>query len=129
MSVMWIIANENVAATVITGLRNRGHDVCWVKELMPRAEDEAILKHAQAEHRLVLTHDKDFGELAFRFGLPAACGVLLIRPSGSGRQADIDQVLNMINSRDDWTGHFSVVSGGRLRMRPLPGNESQRKPK
>jgi predicted nuclease of predicted toxin-antitoxin system len=126
---MRIIANENVMATVISELRSRGHDVVWVKETMPKAEDESILAAAQTQQRLVLTHDKDFGELAFRFGLPAACGVLLIRLSGTGRQADIELVLNVIDSRDDWAGHFSVATRGRLRMRPLPVNPEQRKPK
>jgi predicted nuclease of predicted toxin-antitoxin system len=126
---MRIIANENIMGTVIHELRNRGHDVLWVKEAMPRAEDEAILSTAQSDQRVVLTHDKDFGELAFRYGLSAACGVLLIRLFGTGRQADIDRILNVIDSRDDWSGHFSVVSRGRLRMRLLPSNESLRKPK
>jgi predicted nuclease of predicted toxin-antitoxin system len=126
---MRIIANENVAASVIRGLRDRGHDVVWVKESMPQAKDDAVLANAQSEHRVVITHDKDFGELAFRHGLPLTCGVLLIRLFGTGRQADIDQVLKVIDSRDDWIGHFSVASRGRLRMRPLPSAESQRKPK
>jgi predicted nuclease of predicted toxin-antitoxin system len=126
---MRIIANENVAATVIFELRKRGHDVNWIKESNPRASDDVVLATAQSEQRLVLTHDKDFGELAFRYGLPASCGVLLIRLSGAGRQTDIDQVLNVIDSREDWAGQFSVASRGRLRMRPLPNAESQRKPK
>jgi predicted nuclease of predicted toxin-antitoxin system len=117
---MRIIANENVAATVIAELRGRGHDVNSVKESNPGTSDEAVLATAQTEQRLVLTHDKDFGELAFRYGLPATCGVLLIRLSGAGRQADIDQVLNVIDSREDWAGQFSVASRGRVRMRPLP---------
>jgi predicted nuclease of predicted toxin-antitoxin system len=126
---MRIIANENVMATLVSELRNRSHDVLWVKESMRGAEDNRILGKAQTEQRLVLTHDKDFGELAFRYGLPAACGVLLIRLSGGGRQADIDQVLSVIDCRDDWAGHFSVISRGRLRMRPLPSGATQRKPK
>jgi predicted nuclease of predicted toxin-antitoxin system len=126
---MRIIANENIMATVIRELRSRGHDVLCVKESMPKAADGVILAAAQAEQRVVLTHDKDFGELAFRYGLPATCGVLLIRLFGSGRQADIDQVLKVIDSRDDWAGYFSVVSRDRLRMRPLPSSQEQRKPK
>jgi predicted nuclease of predicted toxin-antitoxin system len=126
---MRIIANENIMATVVSELRSRGHDVLWVKESLPKAEDDVILATAQAEQPVVLTHDKDFGELAFRCALPAECGVLLIRLSGTSRQADIDQVLKVIDSRDDWSGHFNVVSRGRLRMRPLPGDQGQRKPK
>jgi predicted nuclease of predicted toxin-antitoxin system len=123
---MRIIANENIMASVVRELRNRGHDVLWAKESMPGATDVAVLSLAQAEKRVVLTHDKDFGELAFRYGLPADCGVLLARPSGDSPQSDADQLIAIIESRDDWPGNFSVVSQGRLRMRPLP---AQRKPK
>jgi predicted nuclease of predicted toxin-antitoxin system len=79
---MQILAHENVTATVIRELRQRGHDVLSVKEPMRAESDHAILARAQAEKRLVVTHDKDFGELAFRFGLPASCGVVLFRLSG-----------------------------------------------
>jgi predicted nuclease of predicted toxin-antitoxin system len=106
---MRIIANENVMATVVGELRNRGHDVLWVKETMPKAADEVILARAQAENRLVLTHDKDFGELAFRFGLQATSGVLLIRLSGNSRESDIDQTLKLIDARDDWAGHRTAA--------------------
>ena len=61
---MRVIANENVAGTAIRGLRRNGHDVLSVKESMQGAEDESILQRAEAEQRLVVTHDKDFGELA-----------------------------------------------------------------
>jgi len=126
---MRIIANENIMATVVSELRSRGHDVNWVKESMPQAKDDEILATAQAEQRVVLTHDKDFGELAFRYGLPAECGVLLIRLAGTSRQTDIDYILKVVDSREDWPGHFSVATRGRVRMRPLPSSQSQRKPK
>jgi predicted nuclease of predicted toxin-antitoxin system len=126
---MRIVVNENVSASVIRELRSRGHDVLAAKEGMPGTNDESILARAQAENRLVVTHDKDFGELAFRFGLPANCGVLLIRLSGQSAQADIELVLNVIDSRDDWAGHFSVADRGRVRMRPLPSSQKQQKPK
>jgi predicted nuclease of predicted toxin-antitoxin system len=117
---MRIIANENVIPTAIAELRKRGYDVVAVREVMPAAADDEILAQAQNDNRLVLTHDKDFGELAFRFGLPASSGVLLIRLSGSGPLADAEHVVNVVESRSDWAGHFSVSQRGRLRMRPLP---------
>ena len=117
---MRLLVNENVAGTVIQELRQRGHDVLAVKELMRCEVDDVILARAQAEQRLVLTHDKDFGELAFRSGLPAACGVILFRLAGSDRDMDNQPVLEALESRSDWTGHFSVVTQDRIRMRPLP---------
>ena len=117
---MRIIANENVAGTAIRGLRQNGHDVLSVKESMQGAEDESILQRAEAEQRLVVTHDKDFGELAYRYRLPASCGIILFRLSGLGPSTDIQRMLDVIESRSDWTGGFSVVTDDRIRMRPLP---------
>jgi predicted nuclease of predicted toxin-antitoxin system len=79
------------------------------------------LARAQAEQRLVVMHDKDFGELAFRVGLPAECGVILLRLAGDHPDVDNQRALQAIESRSDWAGHFSVVSEDRIRMRPLPG--------
>jgi len=117
---MRLIANENVSGTVIRTLREQGHDVLSVKESMRAASDEAVLARAQSEQRLVLTHDKDFGELAFRYGLPASCGVVLFRLSGADPDSDNQHILQVLESRADWEGHFTVVEYDRIRIRPLP---------
>src|SRR5271157_3408811 len=70
---MRFLVNENLTGTVIQELRQRGHDVLSVKESMRSETDDAILARAQPEERIVVTHDKDFGELAFRAQLPASC--------------------------------------------------------
>jgi len=116
---MRIIANENVSGSVIRALRERGHDVLSVKESMRSESDEAVLAHAQAEQRLVITHDKDFGELAFRHGLPASCGVVLFRLSGTDPESDNQRAVDALESRSDWEGRFAVVEEDRIRMRPL----------
>jgi predicted nuclease of predicted toxin-antitoxin system len=117
---MRFLANENVMVTVIQELRRRGHDVLWVKESMRSERDDAILARAQTEERIVVTHDKDFGELAFRSHLPASCGVILFRLAGCDRRADAERSLEALESRTDWAGHFSVVTDDRIRMRALP---------
>lgn len=119
---MRILANENVTRTVIAGLRAKGHDVLSVKESLRGEKDDTILARAQSEKRIVLSHDKDFGELAFRVGLSAECGVILLRLSGTDPDADNKRALEAIESRTDWEGHFSVVTADRIRMRPLPND-------
>ena len=121
---MRIIANENVSSTVIRDLRDRGHDVLAVKELMWSETDPTILARAQAELRVVLTHDKDFGELAFQYGLSARCGVILLRLAGTDRDSDNRRVIEVLESRSDWEGQFSVVEQHRVRIRPLPDVKS-----
>lgn len=125
---MNILANENVGGPVIETLRERGHSVVSVKETMPGARDEEVLARAQSDQRLVVTLDKDFGELAFRIGLPAACGIVLFGLTGRTPEADNARLIAALESRSDWAGHFATVTDTRLRMRPLgPGAAGTRK--
>lgn len=117
---MRLILNENISTSVAQSLRALGHDVLAVKESMRGESDARILARAQAESRLVVTQDKDFGELAFRIGLPADCGIVLFRLSGSDPLADNQRMVEVINSRTDWAGHFAVADDSRIRIRPLP---------
>lgn len=122
---MRIIVDENVSGNVIRALRDRGHDVLSVKESMRSERDEAVLARAQAEKRVGITHDKDFGELAFRHGLPASCGVVLFRLSGTDPESDNRRAVDALESRSDWEGHFAVVEEHRIRIRPLPTGERE----
>ncbi len=87
---------------------------------MTGVADRDILARAMAEARVLVTFDKDFGELAFRSHLPATCGVVLFRITQRGREQDIQRVLDTLQSRNDWSGAFWTVSDKRIRRRPLP---------
>jgi predicted nuclease of predicted toxin-antitoxin system len=116
---MRLLVNENVSAGVIQALREHGHDILSAKESMRSKADEVILAQAQTEQRLVVTHDKDFGELAFRVGLPSGSGIILLRLTGTNSDDDNRRAIQAIESRKDWAGHFSVATDDRIRMRPL----------
>ena len=98
---MRFLGNENVTGTVIQELRQRGHDVLAVKESMRSEQDDVILARAQAKQRIVVTHDKDFGELAFRSQLPASCGVVWFLLAGTEPDADNQRILEALESRTD----------------------------
>lgn len=117
-----IMADENVPGPVIAMLRQRGHDVASAKEVMRGSSDRAVLERAQAETRLVVTFDKDFGELAVRFGLPASCGVVLFRLTGESPEEDNQRAVDVFDARSDWAGHFAVVTDDRIRIRRLLGD-------
>jgi predicted nuclease of predicted toxin-antitoxin system len=81
--------------------------------------DSDVLAWAAREERVLLTLDKDFGELARGSALPRSCGVVLFR-TPMPRPSDVGQQLaELITARDDWAGYFSVIEPGRVRMRPL----------
>jgi predicted nuclease of predicted toxin-antitoxin system len=116
---MRLLADENVPGPLIMMLRQRGHDVLSAKEQLRGVPDRTILARAQEEDRILITCDKEFGELAFRFGLPASSGVVLLRLAGTSPNADNARALAALESRDDWSGHFAVVTDDRIRLRPL----------
>jgi len=122
---MKALANENFPRAVVEALRAAGHDVVWVRTEAPGSEDRAVLEWARAEGRLLLTFDKDFGELVFRAGLAAPSGVVLWRVPLTSASEAARTVLVTLHSRDDWAGHFSVVDERRVRMIPLPSRPRQ----
>src|SRR6516162_11694053 len=76
---MRFLANENFPGDAIRLLELAGHDIVWVRTAAPGISDPDVLAWAARESRILLTFDKDFGELAKVSGLPAACGVILFR--------------------------------------------------
>lgn len=117
---MRFLADENVSRSVVEQLRAAGHDCVWARESMRASRDPVILAAAVAEARIVITFDKDFGELAFRSRLPASCGVVLFRITLKGREEDVRRVMQTLQSRNDWSGAFWTITDERIRRRPLP---------
>jgi predicted nuclease of predicted toxin-antitoxin system len=117
---MRFLTNENISVTVVRVLREHGYDVLAVKDSMRSETDDAILARAQAEGRLVVTQDKDFGELAFRSRLPAPCGIVLFRLGGVGPDSDNRRMLEVLESDTDWAGNMVVATDTHIRIRPLP---------
>lgn len=116
---MRFLANENVAGEAVFALRGKGHNVVWIRTDAPGSKDEDILTRAVAEERILITFDKDFGELAFQASLPAKCGIILFRISAPSSALASNAVITAIESRSDWAGHFAVVEEHRIRMRAL----------
>lgn len=117
---MRFLVNENIPGPVIRRLRELGHDVLSAKESLAGESDDVLLARAQAEQRVTLTCDTDFGELAFRAGLPATYGVVLFRIAWSDPASDNAFALSALTTRSDWRGVFAVVERDRIRIRPLP---------
>jgi predicted nuclease of predicted toxin-antitoxin system len=56
------LANENFPLVAVEALRQQGHDILWIRIEAPGSRDVTVLEMAQAESRIVLTFDRDFGE-------------------------------------------------------------------
>lgn len=116
---MLFLANENFPSSAVAALAHAGHDVTWIRTAAPGLSDSEILAWAAREGLVLLTFDKDFGELAHNTALPASCGVILFRMPMPRRNQAGPLLAELIASRDDWAGHFSVIEPGRVRMRKM----------
>jgi predicted nuclease of predicted toxin-antitoxin system len=116
---MRFLADENFPGTAVTALAAAGNDVVWIRTAAPGSSDSEVLALAAREERILLTFDKDFGELAKASTLPAASGVVLLRLPMPVPEKIGALLADLILGRDDWAGHFSVIEPGRIRMRPL----------
>jgi predicted nuclease of predicted toxin-antitoxin system len=116
---MRFLADENFPGVAVRVLQANGYDLIWIRTTSPGISDPEVLKFAQAEDRILLTFDKDFGELAFVTELPATSGIILFRIQSPSSIVLTEKILTAIELRNDWAGHFSTIDNNRIRMREL----------
>jgi predicted nuclease of predicted toxin-antitoxin system len=111
------LADECVDQQIVERLRQDGHHVAYVPEMVPGISDDAVLQGANEKQALLLTADKDFGELIFRQGKMAA-GVVLIRLAGLSPTTKAEIVAQAILEHGGALfGSFCVIAPGSLRIR------------
>jgi predicted nuclease of predicted toxin-antitoxin system len=117
---MNLLIDESVDRQVVEKLRQDGHNVVYISDLDPGISDEVVLSTANSTRALLVTADKDFGELVFRRQQVNA-GVLLIRLAGLPPQSKAELVAAAVRDHsDELPGAFSVLSRGMIRIRNQP---------
>ncbi|HUY79252.1 MAG TPA: DUF5615 family PIN-like protein [Ktedonobacterales bacterium] len=124
---MQLIADEDIEAAVIARLRADGHDVIAITEgRSAGGEDPSVLAHAVATQLLLLTADRDFGDLIFRDNLPApdASVVLHRLPNRMPPQQKANIIAQtFVDDADRFVGHFTVIDERGVRFRLLPSHD------
>ncbi|MBK5961340.1 hypothetical protein CCR97_24500 [Rhodoplanes elegans] len=114
----WLV-DECVDAALVTVLREFGHDVLDVAERAPGATDAEVIALAWSESRLLLTEDKDFGDLVFR-QVKTVPGLVLLRIDPSRATIKRDRLAVAVERLGDGLfGRYTVIEEGRFRSRPL----------
>ncbi len=116
---MRFLADENFPRPALVALRNAGWDVFSIAEECPGVPDEDVAALCADQRRILLTFDKDFGELVFHRGLPAGSGVVLFRITPDSPEEAADVALALVQAQPDLAGSFCVVTRDRIRIRPL----------
>lgn len=108
---MRIMADENIPEQSIPMLRASGHDVLWVREGQPSAPDPDVLDWATRESRLLITLDKDFGDLSQRAGQPAPFGIILFRIADSVLGDERASLITQnVNAPVEWSSYLWVIN-------------------
>ncbi len=114
---MKFVADENIDRQVVDRLRQDGHIVIYVAEMDPGISDDVVLDLANREGSLLLTTDKDFGELVFR-RRRVTNGVVLMRLSGLSPSRKAETVASAIRKHlTELPNTFAVISPGLIRIR------------
>ena len=114
---MKFLFDVGVGALAEQGLQARGYDVLAVRDLDPAMPDEEILLRAEIEGRMVVTMDKDFGELVYHSARIHA-GVLLLRMEAATGEEKQQVVVDIVERyADAIAGKFAVYQRGKLRIR------------
>lgn len=114
---MNLLADESVDFPIVKQLRSEGHSVVAIAELSPSISDDEVLEIANAQQSVVLTGDKDFGELLFRLRRVSA-GIILIRLSGLSATLKANVVSKAVQEHgDEMVGCFTVIESNTVRIR------------
>ncbi len=114
---MKFLVDVGVGKSIERWLQNKKYDTKSVRDINSKASDKEILNLAKSENRMIITMDKDFGELVYHSGLSHS-GVLLLRLEDAKANEKI-QVIDTILQKylDKLEEHFCVFQDGKLRIR------------
>ena len=116
---MRFLADENVARTVLERLRAEGFEVNSISETRPGSPDQEVLQAAYAEGRILITEDRDFGELIIRQRLRVH-GIVLLELDRLSNAGEADVVVEFVSNHASMlVGNLVVIEPGRVRIRPL----------
>jgi predicted nuclease of predicted toxin-antitoxin system len=115
------VADENIDRQIVERLRQDGHVVLYIAEIDSGVNDQDVLKLANNEQAVLLTADKDIGELVYRQRLVHP-GVIFLRLAGLLPAVKAELVGRAVNAHiKELVGSFVVISSRAIRLRKLKG--------
>lgn len=115
---MKFVADESVDYPIVCRLRQEGHTVWAVAEMEPGIADTVVLEIANQQGVILVTGDKDFGELVFR-DKRYTFGIILLRLAGLTAVAKAEVVVSAIKQHHDKLANaFAVIGSQSVRIRP-----------
>lgn len=117
---MRFLADEHFPLASVVALRNAGHDVAFILEDSPGLDDERILERAADERRVVLTFDRDDGDLIYGRGVQACPAVAYFRIAAPATEEPAALLLKPLHAGAIDLEGITVVRRDQVRQRLLP---------
>ena len=114
----WLL-NENFPQPAVKLLRELGWDIAAISEDQPSINDETVLERARQENRVLVTFDRDYGELVFKRKLPAPRMIVLLRVIHYQPTDPAEWLIELQAARQLVDGYFHIFDGQSMRRRPL----------
>jgi predicted nuclease of predicted toxin-antitoxin system len=115
---MNLLADESVDRQIVERLRQDNHKVLYVAEIEPSISDTIVFERANEKAALLITADKDFGEIVFRDKKLSSGGVILLRLVGLSAEKKAQIVSEVFRQKGaEFAKQFSVISPGKIRIR------------
>jgi predicted nuclease of predicted toxin-antitoxin system len=112
------LANENFPKPSTSILRESGYEVRSIQEESPGISDEEVIKIASVSGLIILTFDKDYGELIFRYSYANPPAVVYFREKGQAPEFAAIELLKLLSSEDiKLTDTFTVLEAKSIRQR------------
>jgi|YelNatPaOPRAMG01_1025707.scaffolds.fasta_scaffold27298_6 predicted nuclease of predicted toxin-antitoxin system len=113
------IADVNVEKAIVDYLLEEGYDVKWIPDYNREMLDEDLLELAKVEGRILITNDKDFGEIVF-FQKSLSLGIILLRIKGQKVEVKLKLIKELFqNYRNKLLNNFVIITDKKLRFIPL----------
>ena len=103
------LADVNIEKGIVDYLSQNGYDIKWITDFNCEISDEDLLKMANDEKRVLITNDKDFGELTF-LQKQSSAGIILLRIKGQNTTEKVGLIQKlMMNYREKIENHFVLT--------------------
>ncbi len=119
MTVIKFIADVNIEKAIVDYLSGNKYDIKWVPDYNCEILDKDLFNLANAEKRILITNDKDFGEFTF-LQKKLSTWIILIRVKGQRAEDKVELIKKLLQKHSDkLLNHFVVITKKKFRFIPL----------
>jgi predicted nuclease of predicted toxin-antitoxin system len=114
------LANENIPLATILKLRKEGIDISSISFDSPSITDREVMQISIDENRTIITFDRDYGELIYKYGFRPPAGVIYLRMQNFQPEEPAELILKLLNNPTlEFAGLFTVADEKSVRQRKI----------